>query len=394
MHAIKAAPGRRIGRRHGFRGVNQIRLGSASDHPARVRSMAILLSPLRYSATVRRGRRRLRRPHGCAARMRHGVAGAAASTANPYRPARRSPPGRAGRRLRCGRHRAYRAGLRGASAPRPRRPTAPERRAPPADRRWLEGAAAIARRSRRRGVLVLRVPIVAALPWLGGLPADADQLEFQRVHSETVDHARRQDAARRGRDRQPLGRRRRAAGDPHLAARRRTAPRSIRGWSSRSIAGLAPGGSIGFRSALAAPPAKCGSQVTLNLAARESDRSDCADAARSGADDPRSVRRGDDRGAQSRDGRGDRRRRLSRPAGRLDPQGQLRLRRRPDPRAARRPAVAGGRVHLAVELPRRHRRRPARSSCSATSRATSPGATCCSSTTSSNRAAPSPSPAT
>ena len=63
------------------------------------------------------------------------------------------------------------------------------------------------------------------------------------------------------------------------------------------------------------------------------------------------------RAAQSRTRQGDRRARLPRPAGHLDAQGLLHLRRRPDPRHARRRPVARGRVHLHLQLRRRHHQR-------------------------------------
>ena len=145
---------------------------------------------------------------------------------------------------------------------RPRPADRPERRFP-ADRRWLKGAAAIL------GIvalaLVLRVPIVAALP--SGLPADADQLEFQRVHSETVDHHGVKTLVVEG---EIVNR---SGNDVMVPAIRISlhapAGAEVYSWLVEPVVGgLAPGGSIGFRSAVSAPPANA-SQVTLRLAQRE-----------------------------------------------------------------------------------------------------------------------------
>lgn len=114
-------------------------------------------------------------------------------------------------------------------------------------------------------VVLLRSPILAALP--GGLPDAVSSLEFTSIHSETL-HVRngstfvvegqivnRSDAdvalpAIRVTLRSP-------SGDP------------VSSWLVEpAVAGLGPGKSIGFRSALASPPPDA-AQVTLDLAARE-----------------------------------------------------------------------------------------------------------------------------
>lgn len=114
-------------------------------------------------------------------------------------------------------------------------------------------------------VIVFRTPIMAALP--GSLPEAVSMLEFESIHSETV-HVR--------------GARtlivegtiiNRSAEDVPLPAVRVTlrspGGEPVSSWLVEpSVTGLAPGRSIGFRSALAEPPPDA-TQVTLDLAARE-----------------------------------------------------------------------------------------------------------------------------
>jgi hypothetical protein len=144
----------------------------------------------------------------------------------------------------------------------PRQAGRAERRFP-ADKRWFKGAAAVL--GIVAMILVLRVPIVAALP--SGLPADADQLAFQRVHSETVDHHGVKTLVVEG---EIVNR---SGNDVMVPAIRISlhAPEGAEVYSwlvEPVVAGLAPGRSIGFRSAVSAPPANA-SQVTLRLAQRE-----------------------------------------------------------------------------------------------------------------------------
>ena len=134
----------------------------------------------------------------------------------------------------------------------------------PADRRWLKGGAiALAVIA---AFFALRVPLVAALPQTG-LPAEIEQLAFQRVHSETL--------VRNGVKTLVVeGELINNSGADVVVPAIRVALRSPAGAEGYSWlvepdkAGLAPGGSIGFRSAVSAPPADA-SQVTLRLAARQ-----------------------------------------------------------------------------------------------------------------------------
>ena len=138
------------------------------------------------------------------------------------------------------------------------------RRRPPVDRR-LKALGLVF------GVLaaffVLRAPIVAALPQLGGLPAEVDRLEFQKVRSETVQLGGVSTLFIEGeivnRSAQPVDlpavrvTLRSAAGNP------------VTSWLVElSVPALAAGRAIGFRSALASPPPDAAG-VTLNLARRE-----------------------------------------------------------------------------------------------------------------------------
>ena len=118
------------------------------------------------------------------------------------------------------------------------------------------------------GVLVLRAPIVAALPQLpGAFPVEVAGLQFQRVRSETVHIRGSSTLVVEGEIVNT------SAGDVTLPAIRVTlrspAGAPVKSWLVEpAVAGLAAGRSIGFRSALAAPPDEA-TQVTLTLAARE-----------------------------------------------------------------------------------------------------------------------------
>jgi predicted Zn finger-like uncharacterized protein len=137
--------------------------------------------------------------------------------------------------------------------------------ATPAKRNWRKWKIGGVVLGALAAIVLLRSPILAALP--GGLPEEVANLEFTGIHSETL-HLRngstfvvegqivnRSDAdialpAIRITLRSP-------SGDP------------VSSWLVEpAIAGLGPGKSIGFRSALASPPPDA-AQVTLDLAARE-----------------------------------------------------------------------------------------------------------------------------
>jgi predicted Zn finger-like uncharacterized protein len=148
-------------------------------------------------------------------------------------------------------------------APSPRRLVPPSVKRPARDWRPLKVVVAVL--GAVFAVILLRSPIMAALP--GALPEKVALLEFQSVHSETV----------------PIGGSstlivegtiiNRSDSDVDLPAIRVTlrspAGATVSSWLVEpSVTGLAPGRSIGFRSALAEPPPGA-TQVTLDLAARE-----------------------------------------------------------------------------------------------------------------------------
>ncbi|MCR4283468.1 MAG: DUF3426 domain-containing protein [Bauldia sp.] len=115
-------------------------------------------------------------------------------------------------------------------------------------------------------LVVLRAPIVAALPELKGLPSEVDLLDFQNVRSETVHLGSASTLFIEG---EIVNR---SAGYVDLPAIRVTlksgAGEAVTSWLVEpSVTGLAAGGSIGFRSALASPPFGA-TQVTLALARR------------------------------------------------------------------------------------------------------------------------------
>jgi hypothetical protein len=114
-------------------------------------------------------------------------------------------------------------------------------------------------------VVLLRSPILAALP--GGLPDEVKSLEFTRVHSETLHRKGTSTLVVEGEITN------RSGSDVALPAIRITlrAPNGdpVSSWLVEpAVAGLAAGKSIGFRSALASPPPDA-AQVTLDLAARK-----------------------------------------------------------------------------------------------------------------------------
>jgi predicted Zn finger-like uncharacterized protein len=114
-------------------------------------------------------------------------------------------------------------------------------------------------------VILLRSPIMAALP--GSLPDEVKSLQFTKVHSETLHRKGTSTLIVEGEITN------RSDADIALPAIRITL-RSPNGdpvstWLVEpAVAGLAAGKSIGFRSALASPPPDA-AQVTLDLAARK-----------------------------------------------------------------------------------------------------------------------------
>ena len=114
-------------------------------------------------------------------------------------------------------------------------------------------------------IFLLRSPILAALP--GNLPDEVSSLEFTSVRSETLHLRNGSTFVVEG---EIVNR---SATDIALPAIRITlrSPSGdpVSSWLVEpAVAGLGPGKSIGFRSALASPPPDA-AQVTLDLAARE-----------------------------------------------------------------------------------------------------------------------------
>jgi hypothetical protein len=118
------------------------------------------------------------------------------------------------------------------------------------------------------GVLALGAPLVAALPNLPGmLPRDSDALQFAAVRSQTVELRGNSTLLVEGTLVNT------SAADVALPAIRVTLRSSdgapVRSWLVEpAVAGLAPGRSIGFRSAVASPPVEA-TQVSLDLAGRQ-----------------------------------------------------------------------------------------------------------------------------
>ena len=156
----------------------------------------------------------------------------------------------------------------GLDAPKARRATARSRAPMAIDRssfKVVAGMVAVI-----VAIMVLRAPFVAAFPQfatIGSLPDDVGQLEFQKVRSETVGVHGVRTLFVEG---EIINR---SGSDVALPAVRISLRSSdgaeVRSWLVEpSAAGLAAGRSIGFRSALASPPAAA-TQVRLDLAARE-----------------------------------------------------------------------------------------------------------------------------
>ncbi len=134
----------------------------------------------------------------------------------------------------------------------------------PVDRRWLKGLGialtAVA------AVFALRVPLVAALPQKG-LSAEVQQLAFQRVHSETLVKNGVKTLVVEG---ELINNSDADVAVPAIRVSLRSpAGAEVYSWLVEPTkAGLAPGDSFGFRSAVSTPPADA-TQVTLKLAERE-----------------------------------------------------------------------------------------------------------------------------
>lgn len=154
-------------------------------------------------------------------------------------------------------------------------PTRPPRRPPPnpsSSRRGL----LVDRRLKALGVvfgviaafIVLRAPIVAALPEATRLPDGAGMLEFQKVRSETVRLGAVSTLFIQG---EVVNRSPEHVTLPAVEITLRSpSGEPIASWQVELAAdSLGAGRSIGFRSTLTAPPADA-AQVTLNLAERDS----------------------------------------------------------------------------------------------------------------------------
>jgi predicted Zn finger-like uncharacterized protein len=117
-------------------------------------------------------------------------------------------------------------------------------------------------------VVALRAPIVAALPNLpGGLSPEAAALEFTGVRSQTVD---RRGASTLLVEGTIVNTASRDVALPQIRVTLRSSDGApVTSWLVQpAVQGLAPGGSIGFRSAVASPPQEA-TQVTLDLAGRQ-----------------------------------------------------------------------------------------------------------------------------
>jgi predicted Zn finger-like uncharacterized protein len=118
-------------------------------------------------------------------------------------------------------------------------------------------------------VAVLRIPFVVALPNLttASLPQGADKLEFQKVHSQTVERRGLSALLVEG---EIVNRSDRDVALPAVRISLRSSNGAeVQSWLMEpSVDGLAAGHSIGFRSAMASP-SPAATQVTLKLAARE-----------------------------------------------------------------------------------------------------------------------------
>jgi predicted Zn finger-like uncharacterized protein len=146
-----------------------------------------------------------------------------------------------------------------------RKPAAPVAKPPRPVRGWPKVLAAVA------GALVagviLRAPIMAAMPHAAGLPAEVAALEFQDVTSETVQLRGSNALLVEG---TIVNRGASAVSLPAIRITLRSSTGdAVTSWLVEpAVEGLAPGASVGFRSALATPPPDV-TRVTLNLAERE-----------------------------------------------------------------------------------------------------------------------------
>lgn len=146
---------------------------------------------------------------------------------------------------------------------RPLPPPMPPRR-PAVNRGWVKGLGVVL--AIVTAAMVLRAPIVAALPQVNGLPPEVDKLAFQRVHSETVARNGVRTLVVEG---EIVNRSGAAIAVPAIRISLRSpAGQEVYSWLVEPTAdGIAPGRTIGFRSAVPSPPADA-TQVTLKLAQR------------------------------------------------------------------------------------------------------------------------------
>lgn len=118
-------------------------------------------------------------------------------------------------------------------------------------------------------LIVLRAPLVSALPETGALPAGADRLEFRKISSETVRLRSVDTLIIQGEVVNPS---RDAVALPAVEITLRSeGGETLSTWQvelGKDV--LSPGGHIGFRSALDTPPDGA-TQISLNLVERDSD---------------------------------------------------------------------------------------------------------------------------
>jgi hypothetical protein len=117
--------------------------------------------------------------------------------------------------------------------------------------------------------MILRAPIVSAFPDLAGVSPEMRALEFHEVRSETVDMKGARTLYVEG---NVVNRSAKTVGLPAIRITLR-APGGgeVASWLVEPTAtDIAPGRTVGFRSALASPPADA-TQVTLNLTERRAE---------------------------------------------------------------------------------------------------------------------------
>ena len=245
------------GRRYGFLDVNQICLRLRYQTPSgSVRFMAIVCPSCaaRHAISEELGYGRMLHCDWCGTRW---IARPPAE--NPFR--RLALPAEAGDVSDAVviEHIAPRRALHATFA-RPVR--GPQGQAP--DRSWLKGLGVLA--VLVGAFLALGVPLVAALPRKDA-PAEATELVFRRVHSETMVRSGQKTLVVEG---ELVNNSDVDVVVPAIRIGLRSAAGTeVYSWLVEPAkAGLAAGGAVGFRSAISAPPADA-SQVTLRLADRQ-----------------------------------------------------------------------------------------------------------------------------